>query len=276
MNRYFAGFFVTLSLRKLTVMIETITMLGAGNLATSLGKAFKNAGLTINQVYSRTEQAAKTLGQQLKCQHTTDLSEVEGGDLIVIAVKDDVIPGLLSELNIRDSILVHTAGSVPMSVLATRAGQVGVFYPLQTFSKSRQVDFTEIPICLEAQSAEVLAPLESLARKLSRQVVVVDSNARKTLHLSAVFTCNFVNHFYHIGHALLEEKGLDFDLLKPLISETAKKVMEMNPADAQTGPAVRFDETIINNHLDLLADKPELQKLYRFVSESIYNTQKQK
>lgn len=253
-------------------MIQKIVLIGAGNLATQLGKALRRNGLEVVQVYSRTEASAKALAQVLECPYTTSLDELEPCDLCVVSVKDDALETVLRQIQL-ETIVVHTAGSIPMELLAGYFKNFGVFYPLQTFSKQREVDFSNIPICLEASSAEVFADLQALGEKLSSVVQPVNSEARKVLHLAAVFTCNFVNHCYQIGDSMLEEKGLSFDLLKPLIQETAQKIMDIKPIDAQTGPAVRMDETIINKHLDLLADQAERKKIYQLVSESIYKTQ---
>ena len=252
-------------------MIEKVTLVGAGNLATQLGKALKMAGVSISQVYSRTEKSASELANLLECPFTTSLSSLIMCDLVIVSVKDDALEDVLSQLK-RTAVVVHTSGSIPMEIFEGHFEQFGVFYPLQTFSKQRDVDFSTIPICIESSSPELLEELTQLGNQLSNTVEHINSEKRKTLHLAAVFTCNFVNHFYQIGNALLEEQELNFDLLKPLIQETAQKVMHLDPIDAQTGPAVRFDETIINKHLNLLSDKPELKKIYNFVSENIYQT----
>lgn len=253
-------------------MIQSIALIGAGNLATQLGKALKKSGFKIDMVYSRTEKSARELARLLECPFTTSLKEVNPSDLVIVSVKDDALESVLHQLNIGDSIVVHTAGSVPMDLLSNYFKEYGVFYPLQTFSKKRDIGFSEIPICLEASSETVFQELNKVALKLSRTVQNVNSEKRKILHLAAVFTCNFVNHLYQIGDQLLEKENFDFSLLKPLIKETAEKVMSLKPIDAQTGPAIRFDETIINKHLKLLTDEQELKKIYSFVSESIHKT----
>ncbi|MGD9931996.1 MAG: Rossmann-like and DUF2520 domain-containing protein [Mangrovibacterium sp.] len=257
------------------MMIRTITLIGAGNLATQTGKALKKAGLEIRQVYSRTEQSARELADLLTTTFTHKTEEIDlSADLVLVAVKDDAIEEVLACLDCRQTLLAHTAGSVPMQLLEKHTNRFGVFYPLQTFSKKRDVDFSEIPICLEANSAETMNELKELAFRISGQVLEIDSAKRKILHLAAVFSCNFVNHFYYLGDLLLEQHQLNFDLLKPLIRETAGKVMELRPFDAQTGPAKRFDETIINNHLSLLGNQPELAEIYNFVSGSIFQAHK--
>lgn len=256
-------------------MIKTITLIGAGNLATQLGLALSKNGIGISQVYSRTEESASNLASKLNCTFTSVPSEINTkSDLLLIAIKDDAIMELLGQINVEQSFIAHTAGSVPMSFLTRYSSNCGVFYPLQTFSKSRELEFDEIPICIEANTLKGLKLLEELGLKVSKNVKEVNSDERGKLHLSAVISCNFVNHFYHLGHQVLAEEGLDFDLLKPLIKETAAKVMDLNPAEAQTGPAIRFDETIINKHLKMLEGQDELRKIYSFVSESIYKTHK--
>jgi predicted short-subunit dehydrogenase-like oxidoreductase (DUF2520 family) len=158
-----------------------------------------------------------------------------------------------------------------MEVLGSSTANYGVFYPLQSFSKYRNVDFSGIPICIEAHHAATLLKLQQLAQRLSSSVHQVNSEERKTLHLAAVFVNNFVNHFYTIGYEILQGKKLDFNLLKPLILETAVKIDSMNPMEAQTGPARRNDQAVINDQLNMLHDQPEFQKIYSFVSESIYH-----
>lgn len=258
-------------------MIKKISLIGAGNLATRLGLALHSAGLDITQVYSRTIESAKALAEQLDAQYTNEANQINtSSDLLIVAIKDDAITDLLKQLDMSNTFVVHTSGSVPMDSLKPFGVNYGVFYPLQTFSKNRVVDFSEIPFCIEASRDEGVTQLKELAGKLSTQIYEICSEERKALHLSAVFTCNFVNHFYQIGSSMLADSELSFDLLKPLIKETASKVMDLNPIDAQTGPAVRFDETIINKHIQMLEAKPELQKIYSFVSESIHQTHKRK
>ncbi len=256
-------------------MIHTITLIGAGNLATQLGKALVKNGLKINQVYSRTEKSASDLAILLESSYTNEISKIDlSSDLILGAIKDDAIDEVLGKLDLKDKLIAHTAGSVSMDVLKKHSDKYGVFYPLQTFSKQRDVDFSEIPICLEACSSEILEQLRILAKKLSKSIYDLNSEQRKSLHISAVFVNNFVNHFYYLGEKVLGANDVSFDILKPLIKETAAKVQDLHPFDAQTGPAKRFDETIINNHIELLNKQPELQEIYRFVSESIYKAHK--
>jgi len=258
-------------------MIQTVTLIGAGNLASQLGKALFKAGIQIIQVYSRTEASANELAGKLKSEYTNSLADLRtDADLLVFALKDDALVGILQQLELKGKFIVHTAGSLPMEVLKPYSDRYGVFYPLQTFSKQRDVEFKQIPMCLEAATPELLTELKQLAERLSEKIEEISSAQRQSLHLAAVFTCNFVNHFYYLSHQVVKKYGVDFELLKPLITETAAKVMEMDPFDAQTGPAKRFDEAIINKHLDFLADQPELQEIYSFVSKSIFEAHKSK
>jgi len=162
---------------------------------------------------------------------------------------------------------------LPMNMMEGFSTNYGVFYPLQTFSKSRKVDFSAIPVCIEANHPSNMMKLEKLGKTLSNSVNQINSDERKTLHLAAVFVNNFVNHLYAAGADILHDKKLDFDLLKPLIRETAEKIESLQPFDAQTGPAKRNDQNTINAQLKMLQDKPEFQKIYSFATESIFRLQ---
>ncbi|MBL7966582.1 MAG: DUF2520 domain-containing protein [Prolixibacteraceae bacterium] len=253
-------------------MIENVVLIGAGNLATQLGLALHAKGIIVRQVYSRKTESAKQLASQLNAAFTSNLSELlPDADLYVVAVKDSAISEVLENVNLKsDRLIVHTAGSVPMRILEGFTENYGVFYPLQTFSKSREVDFSTIPICIEASHPSVFFKLEQLAGQISTSIHQIGSEERKSLHLAAVFVNNFVNHFYALGAEVLHDQKLDFDILKPLIRETAAKIESLHPLDAQTGPAKRNDQNIIAMQLKMLHDKPDLQKIYSFVTESIF------
>ena len=249
-----------------------IVLIGAGNLATNLGKALKGADHDIVQIWSRTEESAQALAMVLKCPYTTDVKEVvRNADVFVIAVKDSVLPSLADSLKEgrEGQLFVHTAGSMPMDVLPF--GRRGVLYPMQTFSKNKDVDFSVIPCFIEASKKEDEVSLTSLSKNISDTVYVLDSENRKYLHLSAVFCCNFANHCFVLGERLLQAHGhLPFSVMLPLIEETAAKLYSMSPQAAQTGPAVRWDENVINKQLQLLADEPGMQKIYELMSKSIH------
>lgn len=251
-----------------------IALIGAGNLATRLGLALVEKGQTVVQVYSRTQASAAALGKALHCPAVSSLSDVcTDADVYVVAVKDaafaDVSAALVSPR--RGALFVHTAGSLPMSVWEGVAPRHGVFYPMQTFSKQRAVDFSAIPLFIEANNAADLCLLRDLASTLSAHVHEADSRQRRALHLAAVFACNFTNHMYALCSHLLDEAGLPFEVMLPLIDETAAKVHELSPSLAQTGPAVRYDENVISRHLEALAAHPEWQELYEQISKSIHH-----
>lgn len=259
---------------KRSVEDTSIALIGAGNLATSLAKAFYRKGFRIVQIYSRTKESAASLAQAVEAEYTTDLSAIiDDAQLYIVSLKDAAFVQLLPEIvaGKEKGLWVHTAGSIPMNVWEGRVERYGVFYPMQTFSKQREVDFKEIPIFIESHSAKDTEFLKDIASVLSEKVHEASSEQRKNLHLAAVFTCNFTNHMYALAAELLKKYQLPFDVMLPLIDETARKVHELEPRAAQTGPAIRFDENVINGHLQLLADEPQMQELYRLISGSIHS-----
>ncbi|HBL78225.1 MAG: hypothetical protein A2W90_16810 [Bacteroidetes bacterium GWF2_42_66] len=252
-------------------MIKNVVLIGAGNLATQLGLALYDSGMNIVQVYSRTTESARALAGKINASFTTDLSAIkEHCDLYIVAVKDDAVAEVAGQVNFGNSLVAHTAGSLPMEILSEYTENYGVFYPFQTFSKNKKVDFSNVPVCLEANTPENFKNLEGVARKVSYKITRLDSEQRFFLHVAAVLSCNFVNHLYALSKNLLSEHNMGFELLYPLIQETTEKAMKMNPVDVQTGPSARDDQEIIRKHLELLNDKPELQKIYQLLSESIY------
>ncbi|RYY35673.1 MAG: DUF2520 domain-containing protein, partial [Sphingobacteriaceae bacterium] len=220
-----------------------ITLIGSGNVATHLGAAFKNAGHKIIQVYSPTMQNAALLAYHIGADAIDNLSDINPDTgMFVIAIKDDAIPGIAKELAIHQKLIVHTSGATSLSSLELFTTQAGVFYPLQTFSKTREVNFLNVPLCIEGADYEITQTLTQLAQTISNKVHRVNSAQRKILHLAAVFACNFPNYLYHVSQQLLEQNKLDFDIIRPLIDETAQKVQQHFPAEVQTGPAIRNDE----------------------------------
>ena len=250
-----------------------VAFIGAGNLATNLAKAFYRKGFHIIQVYSRTEESAKSLAQQVEAEYVTELSAVtEEARLYIVSLKDaafvDLLPGMVAGK--EKGLWVHTAGSIPMDIWKGQAKRYGVFYPMQTFSKQREVDFREIPVFVEGNSEEDTNFLKEIAAVLSENVYEASSEQRKSLHLAAVFTCNFTNHMYALAAELLKKYGLPFESMLPLIDETARKVHELEPHVAQTGPAVRYDKNVMGEHLQMLAHEPEMRELYQKISEDIH------
>ena len=270
-----------------------IVLIGAGNLATHLGKALHAAGHDMVQVFSRTMQSAETLASLLDAEPLTDIAQVrDDADVYIFSVKDSALVQLVAQLcrheadglgedgavnalrkakkGEHERVFLHTAGSMPMSVFKGMAQHYGVLYPMQTFSKQREVDFSIIPCFVEANDEFAQKQIEGLAREISGRVYQLSSEDRKYLHLSAVFACNFANHCYVISQELLEEHGIPFDVMLPLINETAAKVHEMKPKDAQTGPAVRYDENVIGKQSKLLENHPHFKKVYDSMSKSIH------
>lgn len=249
-----------------------IVLIGAGNLATHLGKALHAAGHDMVQVFSRTMQSAETLASLLDAEPLTNMAQVrDDADVYIFLVKDSALEQLISQLcGGEKKVFLHTAGSMPMSVFRGKALHYGVLYPMQTFSKQREVDFSIIPCFIEANDEFALKQIEGLAGQISHRVFQLSSEDRKYLHLSAVFACNFANHCYAASQELLQQHGIPFDVMLPLIDETAAKVHGMTPKEAQTGPAVRYDENVIDKQIQLLENQPYFQKIYDCMSKSIH------
>jgi predicted short-subunit dehydrogenase-like oxidoreductase (DUF2520 family) len=250
-----------------------VTLLGSGNVATHFGEALRAAGAEIQQVYSRKLVHARALAKQLDAKATDKLASVADADVYLIAVKDDALPGIVKRFKKQNGIVLHTSGGLSLDVLAQFPNR-GVLYPLQTLSKSRKIDLADVPLCIEAGDHITLASLDEIAGAMSDHVYHLSSAQRQAAHLSAVFACNFTNQLYAIAEELLKEQKLPFDLLRPLILETAAKVQQLSPAAAQTGPALRNDRTVMEKHLALLKGHPELKKIYRKLSKRIHTAGK--
>ena len=232
-----------------------VVLIGRGRLATNLERALLQSGHDVTSINSRT---LESLPQE--------------ADVFIVAVKDDALADVISKATKgrAEQLFVHTGGSMPLTLFAGHTSRYGVFYPMQTFSKERLVDFSDIPIFLEASDAQSLATLHVLAESISRSVYELNSDDRKFLHLAAVYACNFANHCYALSARLLEQKGLPFSVMLPLIDETARKVHELHPLDAQTGPAVRYDEQVISRQHHLLDGQQQLQQVYDVLTQSIH------
>lgn len=253
-----------------------VVFIGSGNVATHLAKAFYVAGHRVLQVYSRSLRNAELLGNNFSAAFTDNFKEINcSADLYVFATKDDALPQIIEQMPETSGIWVHTAGSIPIDVLARRGKNYGVFYPLQTFSKGRELNFDGIPIFIEGDNPKTVSFLQEIGQSISSKVSVLSSEKRKYLHLAAVFACNFTNHMYVLASDIVESEGMTFDVLHALISETAAKAKVMNPTDAQTGPAVRFDKAVMQNHLQLLSDENQ-REIYTLLSENIHKFAKRK
>lgn len=224
-------------------------LIGKGNVASHLGDAFERAGHEVIRVGGRTRAVPIP----------------RDADLYVIAVTDSAIPTVAEEIGDVQGLVVHTAGSVPMSVLPQR--NRGVLYPLQTFTKGCPIDMRSVPLFIECEGAMPL--LREVASQLSEHVTEMDSQRRRYLHLAAVFCCNFTNHLYRITESMLSAHDIPFSVMLPLIDETAQKVHTLSPAQAQTGPAVRWNEEVMLAQMNLL-ERDDLKQLYQLISESIH------
>jgi len=246
-----------------------IAIVGTGNLATHLAKALAQTEHHLLQVLSREKERAVELAKPLSAEGINSISKLRPElDIVILALTDSALNSKYIAQFPKDLIICHTSGSVSMRVLKSHKNH-GIFYPLQTFSKQKKLDFSTVPICLEANSNDVFTKLELLAKDLSDKVYKVNSEQRKALHLAAVFACNFTNLMYDISENLCQDSGLDFDILRPLIQETAEKIQFHKPSDVQTGPAARNDKKIIEAHLQLLDQHPDFQNIYKILTQEI-------
>ena len=254
---------------------DKIILIGAGNVAHHLAGALLKAGENLCQIYSRTLDSARQLGMRTGISYTAEVNEVyPDGNIYIFCVSDDILPSIIKTIRIPyDALILHTSGSQPMDVFKSYSKHYGVIYPIQTFSKKRELDFKEIPLCVEGNTVPVKERIKKLAEKLSDKIYEIDSAQRKELHLAAVFASNFPNYLYQVAGKLLDNQGLSFAMLRPLIFETAHKVMLLNPEEAQTGPAKRGDESIMNMHKNMLKNDKDLLKIYTILSEGIKEIQ---
>lgn len=249
----------------------SITIIGSGNVAQHLIKAIsKTTILEVSQVYVRNIDSVSHLIDSDKI--INDISKLKNADLYIISVSDDAIQTVSKSLFFSNKLVAHTSGSVAMEELSDN-NRKAVLYPLQTLSKKKEVDFTTVPLCIEAQNEADLQLLTEVAQNLSDHVYNVDSEQRKSLHVAAVFVSNFVNHLYKIGSDICIEHKVPFEILKPLILETAKKVQIMEANEAQTGPAKRNDTSTINKHLAILTDDNQ-KDIYKILTKSIIDNGK--
>ena len=249
---------------------KTVVFIGAGNVATHLSQAMKGVGFSVRQVFSRTADSAKALADILDCSYTTDIKMVlPDADIYVFSLKDDALPNIVADMAINDGLWIHTAGSVHVDVFCGYAKRYGVLYPMQTLSKSRETDFSIVPLFVEGCTEDVEDDIFKIAGMLSENIMSMGSDKRRYVHLAAVFACNFSNHMYSLAAKILDKEGIDSNILLPLIDETASKMHSMSPQEAQTGPAVRYDRNVIDRHLSMLEEE-SMRRLYTMMSESIH------
>jgi len=260
-------FDIVIAIVYLRHMIQVI-LLGSGNVATHLFQAFSKAeNIEVVQVFSRT--LSKDFPEMLQ---TSDYSKIKEADVYIICVSDSAISSVSSQLQFENRLVVHTSGSSDLNVLNSKNNK-GVFYPLQTFTKNKAIDFSEIPICLEAETFSDFNVIEKVAKSISKNIHAISGEQRKALHVAAVFVCNFTNHLYQIGNEICMENAIPFEILQPLIKETVEKIQSLSPSEAQTGPAVRNDQKTIEKHIDFLTYENQ-KEIYKILTKSIQNGKK--
>lgn len=251
-----------------------ISIAGAGRVATALAGALKNAGHTIVQITNRDAAKGQALAKNVNAAFCTKVNELLPVDVLIIAVKDDAIRDVAASVSLPDTIVAHTSGTQSITEISHYHTPAGVFYPLQTFTGFTPVDITQVPLLLEANDEKTLQALMALAKSITPKAHVMDEQQRQWIHVAAVFANNFTNHMYSVSEQLLALHNLPFEVLKPLIQQTASNALQQSPESLQTGPAVRNDMLTIDKHLHLLADHQRLQKIYEVLTESILAQQR--
>jgi len=247
-----------------------IAILGAGNVGYQLTWHLNNTGHQIVQVFSRHLPSAKWIGNLMDIPCTTKISEItHDADIYLIAVSDDSVAEVAKELHLGNKVVAHTSGAVPMQILEGVSENYGIFYPLQTLSRNISVDFSVIPICLNGVNEYTTKILKDLGSSLTNKIVIVNDEHRLAIHVAAVIANNFTNHLFSISQMILEKSGLSFEILKPLINETVRKIQNHDPLNVQTGPAIRHDEETIKKHLQFLSEDGRFEEIYRILTEDI-------
>lgn len=243
-----------------------IILLGAGNVGHHLSKAFdKSTEIDLVQWYSRDN--SKVSYNDIDTEIINDLSKIKSADIYVISISDSYVGKISEKLNVSEKLVVHTSGSLDLSII-DKKNRRGVFYPLQTLSKNKEIELAKVPICIESENNKDLVLLETISKYIGCKTYKIDYNERKILHLAAIFSNNFVNHMFTIAKEILDDKNLDFNILKPLINETVDKIHKLDPENAQTGPAIRNNNEIILNHVKTLK-KDDHKKLYELMTKLI-------
>jgi predicted short-subunit dehydrogenase-like oxidoreductase (DUF2520 family) len=254
----------------------SVSIIGAGNLAWHLAPALDNAGFVVREIYARNKSQASDLIKRLyQAEFHPDLDFTDSpSDLFLVAVSDSAIEAVAAEIELPSgAIIAHTSASQPAGVLAHAVtDRFGVFYPLQTFTRGKKVDFQKVPILIESAETETLDVLKKVASSLSGKVQQADEYSRRAVHLAAVFACNFTNHMLKVAEDICEAHNYDLSVLYPLITETVDKALNMGPESAQTGPARRHDFRTLDRHLHLLSGNEELSEIYRLISQHISDT----
>lgn len=254
--------------------MKSVVVVGSGNLAEALARALDGSAYELRQVFARNAVRGAQVAQMAHTEWTNNPAQLALADLYLIAVSDRAVAAVAAALPLPEgAVVAHTAGCVSLDVLPF--SRRAVFYPFQTFTQGRAVDFADIPIFIEASDSALQTALECFAHGLSHTVLFADSAMRARIHLSGVFACNFANHLFACGEQTLRQAGLSYDLLRPLIRETTAKALAADhPADVQTGPAVRGDCATQEQHCALLASDPTLETIYQTISQHIWEISK--
>ncbi len=246
--------------------MRNIVLIGSGNVASHLGLSLLKKGYNIKQVWSKKLKNADILAKRLNSIATDNLNNLKNADLYIVSVKDDNLASVIKQLKFDN--IVHTSGSIGIEVFNTKSKNYGVLYPLQTFNKKIEVDFSTIPICIEGNNNKFENQLMKIGNDLSNNVIAMNSKKRIQLHIAAVFACNFTNHMFSIADSILANVDLNFKLLIPLINQTVKKINNHKPSKVQTGPAKRNDKKVLKKHISNLTDK-EVKEIYKIISKEI-------
>ena len=245
--------------------MKTINLIGYGNVGFHLAKAIMKSNIfVLKNIYTRNEN---DVNEEFSNLFVHDLSRLTEADITIISVTDQSIAELSENISFQNQLVVHTSGTFPMQGLSSK-NRKGVFYPLQTFSKDKDLDFKTIPLCLETENESDYQIIEALANELSDNVYEISSEKRQNLHVTAVFVCNFVNHMFTIGKEIANENEIPFEIFYPLIDETVSKIHSLEPKKAQTGPAIREDYATIDKHL-LKISNDNYKNIYKLLTNSI-------
>lgn len=252
-----------------------ISFAGAGRVADVLGKALHGAGHSIRYIVSNDGENGKDLACILGGQWRNDLNFGDSSEIIIVAVNDNMLPKVLADISCGENTsIVHTAGSYGLDVFPQSKHKIGVFYPVQTFSRGRYINLTNQPFLIESPDKGTLAIMEDMVKSLCAISYITGAEQRKILHVAAVFANNFTNHMLFESKKIMEESGLPFEILEPLVKETISKAFEIGPAKSQTGPAIRNDSKTLNLHADLLSFDPNIKQLYSVITKSIVDNYK--
>lgn len=256
--------------------LRKVVIIGSGNLAETLARAISESDLQLISIVARNGQRAKEIAQKTATNWSQDFNSIPEADIYLISVSDRAVGEVAERLHLSPhAVVAHTAGAVALETIPERFEQRAVFYPLQTFTKGRSLNFEEIPLFIETSSEEVRIRVEEFAHHLVKKVYYADSEKRGRIHLAGVFANNFSNCMYHLGEEVMRSIGLDFEVLKPLIRETAAKACDAkSPTDVQTGPAVRGDKPTLERHCGIMGENEEMKDIYLKISQIIWETSK--